>query len=91
LVESTLLAELELFHWVNNNVVLITCDAASPTERMNEVKLVKHFSPTEKLARCQAMAAKDKYGLVFKFENNKNTFDPGLGGIIVAKAKGGGI
>jgi len=85
LVEDTHLIEDGLFHWVNNNIIIVTSTMHMSTPAGDDTCLSTDF----KLQQARMVAEKDSYGVVFDFPNNEDTFTPGLGGIIVAKARGG--
>ncbi len=89
LVEDSYLVEDELCHWVNNNIIVLSSDDFG-LDKKDERTYRPSWEYKKKLAQAMDKAQKDKHGEVFSFVNNADTFKPGLGGLIVAKAKSGG-
>jgi len=87
-VEGSYLAEDDLLHWVNNNIVVVTRSSFSSSDGSTRTT-GETWDSDRKLAFCKENAERDKYGLVFSFKHEKNNFSKGLGGIIVAKTRNG--
>jgi len=89
-VESSYLAEDGLFHWTNNNSVVITSKELLPPDNSQRER-GEAWEPERKLEAYKAAAEKDKYGLVFSLENTKTGSNECLGAIVLAKAKSRGL
>lgn len=89
-VEGTSLVEDGLCHWTNNNVIVVKSTDFLPPNDDNRHQ-GKFWGFDEKYAEAAYLARKEKSGLVLDWENNRGGFIPGLGGVIVAKIRGGRI
>lgn len=92
LVEYSYLLEDAMAHWVNNNVIVITSRDFLPAPD-SERHTAPHWTADEKLAAAQRVADHDNYGMVLAFPNNRDASIvlDGIGPLLIAKARGGGI